>query len=95
MKLVNEMTEITPRGKHNKAFAIVCKTQRELDTFCLAFTELLKGEEEDTQEEIIWSGCEVEDLETEVYIHSTRDYIVERTAEFKRLYKAAKAQAKR
>lgn len=95
MKLIHEQTEILPRGKHNKDFAIVFKTQREYDTFCVAFVELLKGEEEWTQAEIIWSGCEVEDLETDVYIHSTRDDIVERTADFKRLYKAAKAQSKR
>ena len=95
MKLVHEQTEITPNGKHIKDFAIVCTTQRELDTWCVAFTELLKSEEEWTQAEIVWSGCEVEDLETDVYIKSSKDDIVERTAEFKRLYKAAKAQAKR
>tara|TARA_R100001443_G_scaffold46227_1_gene59180 strand:+ start:407 stop:694 length:288 start_codon:yes stop_codon:yes gene_type:complete len=95
MKLVNEMNEITPNGKHNKAFAIVCKSQSELDAWCDAFTKLLADAEPWTQEEIVWSGCEVEENETEVYIHSTRDDIAERTAEFKEMYKAAKAQAKR
>ena len=95
MKLVQYSTEIKANGNHLKDFGVVFKTKQEQEIFDRVFVELLNEEDPWTQEEIIFSNCEPAELETEIFIESSRGEIAERTADFKRLYKAAKAQSKR
>ena len=93
MKLVYEQTEITPTNTYIKEFTVYAKTEIELDRFSERFVDLLSQEDPWTIEAIgdsnCGDGCEYGFCKW-YYVTATKDEIVDRTKEFKALYKAAK-----
>tara|TARA_R110000824_G_scaffold122821_1_gene280334 strand:- start:429 stop:728 length:300 start_codon:yes stop_codon:yes gene_type:complete len=93
MKLVLGQTEIKPDGTYIKDFSVCAKTEKQLDLFLRAFEDLLKLEEPWTIGSVKPSYCGDHDengFYTWVFVEAHKFDIVEMTADFKRLYKAAK-----
>ena len=97
MKLVLEQTEIKSDGTYVKDFVIYAKTENQLDLFLRAFEDLLKLEDPWVVVAVQPSQCGDHDekgFSTSVFVKAHKFDIVERTADFKRLYRAAKNAAR-
>tara|TARA_R110000824_G_scaffold191155_2_gene372754 strand:+ start:2711 stop:3016 length:306 start_codon:yes stop_codon:yes gene_type:complete len=97
MKLEHYKTEYV-RGIYYKDFTVVATSMEELTAFLHAFDRLKENEEPDAQQAMYVGRCPDEESDTRytdiAVVKGNRDDIVELTAIFKKLYKAAKAEAR-